>query len=402
MDLIGNPGKSAPSLLIIQRPGILTQRDSVLTRYLANSSAFSRIVVILPENSIRVASYETLGRSVLIRLPLRVPTLVDSLSQRGVSTSPLMWMELMLRARSVLGNSTFDICWVGTNLTLASLGGILKRMGLYKKLVYDDADFFPSCYTSAPIRILMYLLESFVVQNADLMISISYVLGRIRKKQGASMVRVVPHGVEYKVFRRAYELRLRRIVESGYDPQRMLFAGNYDLILNDVTLCALEKVKEAFPDFRLRIVGTGNARRMRRFLARARDIGIGEIIEQAGFVPYSRLVEEFASADIALAKLFGRNDLLWYGTQQKVIQYLAAGLPVLASPSFAGRLVVDSGTGFVTLPTPLGIASTIVTMLRQSKDEYLLMSRRATELASRFDWEVLAKEYASLLASIGK
>jgi glycosyltransferase involved in cell wall biosynthesis len=322
----------------------------------------------------------------------------SSFQQKGMSLSLLIWLQCIIRLKLLFRKTKFDICWTG-DLVPASMGFILKSLGVCDKLVYDDPDFYPICY-SGLLKFSVKLMEALVVKNADAIISISPQIADVRRRQGAKNVHVIPHAVDYSFFTSAYEKRMERVRYKEFKPKTILFAGNFaDELQNDLVLCALEKLYRNHQDFSLLIVGSGDNQVLRRFTDSAKSMGFGNKIKYFGIVPRWRLTEIFGMADLGLCKLTPKY--LLYGTTKKILEYMAAGLPVIASTiGPASTLVKKADAGFVTLPKEENLYEAFSNALNMSREEYLRKSQNARIFVKKYDWESIGNEYYELLRAV--
>ena len=288
-----------------------------------------------------------------------------------------------------------DICWAGDVLP-AFIGTILKRLGFCKKLVYDDEDYCPILY-SGLTSVLIGIFERIIITNADLIISVSEELAKIRKSQKAKCVEVIPHGVDYELFKKSYEIRLRRIYYTNFRPKVMVYAGNYsDVLKEDLLLQALAKLSLKGTDFRFVLVGSGNRAILDKFLGEARRMGVDSKVAYIGPVPRTVLPLVYAEADIGLCKL--TPTYLKVGTTKKLLEYMASGLPVIVSRMGpAARLVEEAHAGFVTTPVAENLSEAFLSALNLTKHEYLEMSGNAVAFAKNYDWKLLWQRYRELI-----
>jgi len=185
---------------------------------------------------------------------------------------------------------------------------------------------------------------------------------------GGEGVRVVPNGVDLAAF---------PYVEDGRPAARMVFAGNLGYFPN-VDAAAflardvLPRVRAAVPAAELRLVGARPARRVR---ALARTAGVS----LAASVP--AMAPELAAATVAVVPLRAGS-----GLQNKVLEAMAAGTPVVATSRAVGGLAL-SGAEVLVADGAEDLAAAAVALLRDPA-RARAQARAARALVERsYRWE---------------
>ena len=157
--------------------------------------------------------------------------------------------------------------------------------------------------------------------------------------------RVIPNGFDEALFRRPAPLpaaadRLRGRYVIAFVGSLKPWHGV------EVLLTAFERLQQRLPEAHLLVVGDGP---LRRDVERAR-MRLGEDrITVPGAVDHSRVPGWLACADVAVAP-YPRLDSFYF-SPLKVVEYQAAGLPVVASRcGQLDRLVADGDTGLLVPP----------------------------------------------------
>jgi sugar transferase (PEP-CTERM/EpsH1 system associated) len=182
-------------------------------------------------------------------------------------------------------------------------------------------------------------------------------------------VRVVPNGVDLAAF--AY-------VEDGRPPARLVFAGNLGYFPN-VDAAAflvrevLPRVRAAVPGAELRLVGARPARRVRA-LARAAGVSL------AASVP--AMAPELAAATVAVVPLRAGS-----GLQNKVLEAMAAGTPVVATPRAVAGLAPGAGEEVLVADDAAGLAAAIVALLRDPARARAQARAARALVERRYRWE---------------
>jgi len=113
-------------------------------------------------------------------------------------------------------------------------------------------------------------------------------------------------------------------------------------------------------------------------------------------VSYAELPSHLAEADLALA-MFRPLDVTRYAFPLKVVEYMAAGLPVVTtSDTEAADLVMAAEAGKAVPFEPVAVAEACVRLLWGSQERARL-SMNAQARSSAYDWTALMGAYAGLL-----
>lgn len=353
------------SLLIIHRKKHPTyQRADEIAKFLMTSDSFNH-KLLLPTNATVVT-----------------PT----------GRLPFMWLQDIFKFKRCC-KATFDVCWTD-ELSVMAFARWLKTFGIAKKVVYEDQDLFPLHYSGVS-KLIVYNLELTAMRNADLVISCSEELARLRVKQKARRVEVVPHGVNYQLFRKAYELRMKRVLEPDFKPRTLIYAGSFKTgWAVDLLPYILKRVVDKKPDAVLLLAGYGELSILKNF----NELGVTKNVKFLGEVPHDHLPDVFAMADIGLATY--TTLAAAYGVPLKIKEYMAAGLPVVASNfKSIAKFINEAKAGAVASADAEELTQVTLNLLSMSRREYIELSTRATDYVRSYDWGNLLKRYESLLIS---
>ena len=188
----------------------------------------------------------------------------------------------------------------------------------------------------------------------------------------ATGVRVVPNGVDTTYF--------HDTGRRAADPV-LLFTGALDYHPNiDATLFfaheVLPRIAARVPGVRLIVVGHRPVRRLRDLATRS-----GGRIVVAGSVPDIR--PYFADAQVYVAPLrLGR------GVQNKVLEAMAMGLPVVASTLAVAGLTVEPGREALVTDAPPAMADAVVALLDDDRRRTTLATAAARLIERRYTWPV--------------
>lgn len=332
---------------------------------------------VFTKNRRVVISQEGTIRRIAVRR-LRLPGLIDPLIQD-------LWISAIVRKHLA---PYYDIGIVHDPES-ALMARWLKKSRRVGFLAYHDIDYYP--YVRSRWQKTIAWRERMVVRDSDAVVSVSRPLVKLRKEQGAKHVLYLPNGVNFKRFSEAN----RRRDAAGMRPPTILYSGTLDLRWGvDLPLQAMPALLQRVPEARLLIAGTGPAEG--KLKALSESLGLREAVSFLGMVPYEDLPRIMASADVGLAT--SREDIFrHYASPLKIIEYMAAGLPVICSGGGEAELMIDESKGGINIAFgPESFVQATLTLLTRPAE---LAARRqaAIAYASSRSWERLGEQLAEFL-----
>ncbi len=196
-------------------------------------------------------------------------------------------------------------------------------------------------------------LQKFCLRRAGLILTTTEGLGRELGELGAARIAVVPNGFEPG--------SMSSVEPTQYGRFTIVYTGHLTGLRSALPLLeALRRLREAraLPPGGLafHIVGRGGD----HVAEQAERLGVGDLVEVEGFVPYREALARIKGADVLLLVVGESHAHL---VPAKLFDYLAAGrfILALAPPgSEAGAIISDLGVGRVFSPAEVrGIAATL-------------------------------------------
>ena len=175
---------------------------------------------------------------------------------------------------------------------------------------------------------------------------------------------------------------------ADYDPNAVVFVGHMDYFPNQeatVEFCrnVLPRVRERRPDTKLTIVGAEPSREVR-------DLGRISGVSVTGTVPDVRPFVR--SAALSLATL-----TIARGTQNKILESWAMGVPVIASSQAATGVDATPGEHLVVADGPQDLAEAILRLLNDTDARRRLAEAGRKRVEQRYTWEEAMARFDSLL-----
>jgi glycosyltransferase involved in cell wall biosynthesis len=248
-----------------------------------------------------------------------------------------------------------------SGLRLADLTSAIHVVEINALLAREDA-----AWRGLHLRTLARELEATVLRSADLCVAVSdEVAAQVRSVAPFQRTAVVPNGVDTEAFR-YLPSKVDTRSRFGLPPEARiaLFIG----VLRpwhgvDVAIRALGRL--ATQDLMLVIVGDGAMRPELEQLAGHE--GVAERVRFIGQLDHTDVPALLAAGDVALAPYPAMSDFSF--SPLKLYEYLAAGVPVVASDIGQIREVLGAGS-YGTLVTPGdvdGLAAAIDAVSRQPR-----------------------------------
>ena len=323
-------------------------------------------------------------RSVRSRLALALRSIG---ALRDLAYSPCIWWVLRRKVRG-----PFDAA-VGFGPWGAMGSRIARRLGLARRTIYIDRDYEAGLMPDAFRRGYTERLERIGVRDADEVISIGHRLADLRRAQTSQPVHVIPTGVDTERFELTRSIRSARPVGDT-----LVYAGNIISWAGlDLVIRALPALVAARPAVRVIVLGAGLPSYEVSLQQMATDLGVADRIEWRGRVPYDDLPRHLADADLGLAAS-QPNAYRQYAYPLKVIEYMAAGLPVVVTADTEAHAIVQTHeTGIACAFCPAVFADQVAALLGD-RERRIHMERNGPIATDTMQWhDLLRRELAIVL-----
>ncbi len=341
-------------------------------RQSAKYERFFRHIELIPEARRSGASY--LRR--LIMPSARFPATAEA------SFCPAMWRTI----DEYLSRHDYDLVHCFGAISVYEFHPLFARLPNVITPYESHALYLESAARQGQLRARLRLpiarrFESFMFTPYDRTVVISDAdQAMLQTLQPALHIDVIPNGIELERFKTRHQER---------EAATLLFVGNYEYPPNqDAVRVLVEQVlpqlREALPDARLQLVGVNPPDWMR---ALANDQ-----IEVTGSVPDVRPY-------LARATVFVCPLRIGAGLKNKVLEALAMGIPVVATPLSVDGIHVQHGESAIVAPVDR-IAEETLRLLRDDalRERLSLKGRALTE--AEYSWERTADSYERLYAEI--
>ena len=224
-------------------------------------------------------------------------------------------------------------------------------------------------------------LERSVVAAAAAVCATSQEDAAVLEEYGARRIVLVPNGVDCAGVQHsgpAPGFELVYVGHYGYRPN-LLAAGE---LVEEI----LPRVRVSLPETTVTLVGREAARRL--------DSKAGDAVRLAGDVP--DVLPYLQSARALVLPLRSGS-----GTRLKVLEALAAGVPVVSTALGVAGLGLRDGIDVLVGETPAELATQVVRVLSDDGLAHSLSENGRRLVEARFDWGVVARPLVELHSSLG-
>ncbi|MFH1646589.1 MAG: glycosyltransferase family 4 protein [Chloroflexota bacterium] len=276
--------------------------------------------------------------------------------------------------------------------------GAARRLGV--PVVFRSIDILHELVPYPVLSPVTRWLERKIYSKVDLVLTISPRLSRYVTETGAppERVKLLPLGVDTDIFRTMEEdAALRKQWGLGEGPVVEFIGTLFDFSGLDEFIRRFPEVLKRVPEARLLIVGDGPQRpRLEKEIAAA---GLGGRVVITGFKPFEAMPRYINLAAVCI-NTFRITDATRDIFPTKVVQYLACGRPVVATPLPGMQAIVDGeGQGVVYAGAEDMVAR--VADLLESAEKRRELGRAAMEYARQtHGYDRIVKELETVLAEL--
>jgi glycosyltransferase involved in cell wall biosynthesis len=197
---------------------------------------------------------------------------------------------------------------------------------------------------------------------------------------------------------RIFGVRQHRVA-PGPGPFTLIYHGTVTHRLGlDVALQAVNILRDRIPSMRLLVLGAGDGLASVKSLAAS--LNLDEIVTFAGLAPVGQLPQVLSSAAVGLVpnRATTATHLM---LPVKLLEYAMSGIPVVAARLKTIQHYFDEDSvRYFTPGDPVDLSAAIEELYR-NPTRRMELSRRAFEIANRFNWIDERNEYYRIIDSLG-
>ena len=291
------------------------------------------------------------------------------------------------------------------------LVGLLLRLICKSKLIFDVHEFFPDAFAERyplllklPAKYFYLSLEKCLERRVQLTIGVNREI--LRELVPASRLDKALYLPNYPV-KNVWELScevpggIGELCEMSFD---LIYIGG---LTADRGIFKLLKVisclKGDYPNLTVLIVGKFfDEDTQRQFNSDVTNYNLNKHIYYQEWIPAEKIGLLLKRSRFGLWLFNPHNRRMSQAMPLKVLEYLAAGLPVMTIKTpLMSALIEKNALGAVSVYQSLPIAKALFELLKLNPAEYQAMSKRCSDLAeSRFNWEAVEPELLSAVTAL--
>lgn len=279
--------------------------------------------------------------------------------------------------------------YIGVNPLNASVGIVLRILGIVKYVIFYAIDFSPKRSSNTLINYIYHSMECFAVRYSDTCWNVSPRIEEGRKEfLGLKTMKdkqiVVPIGVWGKDIVKKIKLK---------NDYRLIFVGHL-LEKQGVqeVIRAMPAILKKLPKVSFVIIGGGEYEQPLRELVSS--LSLEKYVQFMGWQSDQAVIQkEIIKSDIALATYMpsGRDttNFSYYADPTKIKTYLSCGVPVLMTDvSYNAKSLMKSGVAVVIPYNHHAIASAIIRLFTHA-NVLNEMKQKTIKEAHKFRWDMI-------------
>lgn len=291
------------------------------------------------------------------------------------------------------------------------LVGLLLRLTCRSKLVFDVHEFFPDAFAERfplpfrlPAKYFYLALEKWLERRVQLTIGVNReILKELVPASRLDKALYLPNYPVKNVWDLSCEVPggIGELCEMSFD---LIYIGG---LTEDRGIFKLLKVisylKADFPNLTVLIVGKFfNEETQSRFNSDVTNYNLNKHIYYQEWIPAEKIGLLLKRSRFGLWLFNPRNRRMSQAMPLKVMEYLAAGLPVVTVKTpLMSALIEKNKLGAAASFQALPIAKALGDLLTLSENDYQAMSKRCSDIAeSRFNWEAVEPELLSAVKAL--
>ncbi len=325
------------------------------------------------------------GTAALARMVKNLATATPS--SMGFFYSP----QLATKIKQALSAKPFDMVFVYCSSVAHYVEGIegtvkvidFVDMDSQKWLVYATAHRFPLS--------LGYWLEGIKLQRAEAAIARDFDLSMCVTPGELATLRSLGVGSATGWFPNGVDLDYFAPTSEPHDPNAICFVGRMDYFPNQqavIDFCndVLPKVRKARPQASFAIIGAEPPRIVRELARRPGVTVTGTVADVRSFVRRSAV----SVAPLKIAR----------GVQNKILEAMAMGVPIVASPQTAGGVDAVPGQHLMVAADADAMAAAVIRLLSDEEERSRLARAARAHVERTYSWDGAMRQLDALLAPL--
>lgn len=335
-------------------------------------------VTILATSDTGEETFEVLDGKKIYRIPLK-----------GERNKRRTRLSFTLKAVRFLNKHDFSIVHIHSSCAYFGLIGMLTSNDA--KFIYHTTSYPIAISHSRTVKKMIFIflqcffMNKIIVQSEELKEKLIGI-------RNLNRTQVVPVGFNKNFFypiRENEKHRLRSSLNIHKNDPVLVYCGVIAKLRQLARLIeAFERVHQIYGASKLLMIGDGDA--LTEIKSFARSLQIEKNIIFTGRIPHNEVVNYMGIGDIGISYI-PINENYHYNPPLKTFEYLACGLPTIATRTESNcRIIKDGFNGILVNDTPEDVAMAVIGLL-QDKNKQAFLRKNARKSIMRFDFEYLTK-----------
>ena len=272
--------------------------------------------------------------------------------------------------------------FIGQGPWEVAFGLFLQRLRFVRMVVYDDFDYAPGNQPVSEIRRrLVAYIEKMCLKKSDLIVSVGDLLGQLRKEETGRNVTVIPNGMNLQVFQPAHK-------KISHPPTLIYVGFVYGWAGLELTFYALQRLKKQFPTIRFLIIGHTISSYIEDLMRLCHELKLEDHVFYLGKKSFSEIIPYYREADIGMA-VFRPIGLRKYAFSLKVVEYMAAGLPVITTQGTQSASVIQTHQCGEAVEFEAENLAQCICSLLSDKNKLAWYAENSKKESLNYDWKQL-------------
>jgi len=321
---------------------------------------------------------------------------IRSLFVRPWASGKLRFLSFYLKALWPALRAKAD-CYFASDLYTLPIAYLAARLG-HARLIYDSRELYSSIAALRDRRQTQRFwsyVERKIVPRTDAVFTVNDALAEsISNRYSISKPTALLNCPSRQVVHRSGRLRTVLTIPPG--SRILLYQGGLQQGRGiDIMLSVIKKVSGGV----LVLIGNGNLKSLTLEIIKRE--GLDRKVFLLDAVPVSQLLEYTASADIGLCLIENFGASYYHSLPNKLFEYVAAGIPVVASNFPEIRHFVESnGVGLCVDPTSEHDVVKAIERLLTDTDLYRALVHHCIQTADRYTWENESRKLREVIDSL--
>lgn len=275
--------------------------------------------------------------------------------------------------------------FIGVDNLNASVGILLKKLRLARKVVYYTIDYFPTRFENRLLNSIYHWIDKFCVTNADETWNVSGQMVLAREKNGiiSNRQHTVPIGIWYE--------NAPRKDFSKIDKKKLIFVGHLlDHMGVDLVIRAMPQIISNIPDIKFEIIGGGEEEEKLKKLSR--ELGVNKSVKFWGWVKDRKKLEEIMS-DGAVGLATFNTDILDEKVKNadpgKIKDYMLLGMPVIVTNALSTADEIEKEKCGLVIGYDISQLTQAVVQLLNSQSRLKEYRQNALKYVEKFDYNLI-------------